>query len=529
MTKRLVLVDDLNIKLLISDFSDKESLLISNFSIEYEEEVAKEDREGGSYLELEVKTKYYVEVEGEYYSFKSGLARRVFHVLLESGIGLGQLNIKDSRDKTLPRELGYTIDPRLTEDFTLREDYQTPVVEAILEKRIGIIFVPTRGGKTEILINAVQNYQGNEDNRCKVTILVRKSTLAKNMSDRFEKRGFSSVGKFYDGNKEYYKDVLVCVINSVYNLVAKSEKGLKLRRDDANMHDRLLKTDILIVDEIQDGSAEMFQSVISYMFKTNRPEISVACSGTPYMRELDIHSNIRDMNITQLFGSVIKRVSDEYLIKKNYKARGNVIWMNYEMFPSEFKTRAYYLIYKKFIEENFSRNSLAATCAGHILGNGKSCLILVNRISHGKMVLSLLSKYGHGKRMVFTSAEQTCELSGNKVVPASIADPIKEFNDGRIDLLIGTNILNVGVDFPNCQWLILLAGEGNDNDILNKQRTSRVLCPQINDNNGYIIDFIDRHHSTTMKHSRSRRLLYESANYNQYADPEVLLEFLNRK
>lgn len=524
-----IIVDDLYVKLLIKDFKDRESLIIDQFTIPYEEEIEILDNDG-NYVETEVlqKIKYYVFSDKEYYVFHAGLARRVFTVLVDLGISVDMMNIQDYRHKTLPRKLSYKLDTRVTEDMSLRDDYQTPVVQTILEKRRGIIFVPTRGGKTEMLINAVQNYQAWENPKCKVTILVRKSTLAKNMGDRFKKRGFESVGYFGDGMKEYYKDVLVCIINSAHNLIKKKETDVRLRKEDQRMYDRITGTDVLLIDEIQDAAADMFQYVTHHIQHNNFPDLLIACSGTPYMKEVDPHSNIHDMNIIQHFGSVIIKVNDEYLIAKGYKARGNVVWMNYPMEPNSFKLRQYYLVYKKFITGNFARNALAANCVGQIIAKDKQVLVLVNRIPHGKTFLSLLGKFGNHKKYVFTSAELTLELGGQTPKPSTIKDPIKDFNEGKIDVLIGTNILNVGIDFPNCQWLVLLAGEGYDNDILNKQRTSRVLCPQVHDNNGYIIDFIDRHNPITMKHSRSRRVLYESANYNQFADPQKVFEFLNR-
>lgn len=522
------------IKIRVEDFKsyisgledNQKAFLIKGMSIDYEEEVEVEDASTGEITYEEVtKTQDYVFVEGEDLWFYSGLFPQIYRFLKGNGL---TIEVEDSRDKTKPRKFEPIIFTQLAEGFALRDDYQTPVVEAILEKRRGIIFVPTRGGKTEILICSVQNFMDYRKEATYVTIIVRKSPLADNMYDRFELRGYDSVGKFYGGRKDYHTQVMVCVVNSVNNLLKKAEKGT-LRRKDKHMYERIMKTNYLIVDEIQDGSAEMFQYSIKRIFEVSFPDLAIACSGTPFMVEENPDSNIRDLNIQQLFGSVIKRVNDEYLIKKNYKARGNVIWLGYRMPYPKSVPRKYDGVYRVFITNNMARNFKAVDCVKLITSYRQRCLILVNRIPHGKLFLGLLKEISGTKRCVFSSSEETYELKGSSVKRVNIDDVVRDFNAGEIDVLIGTNIYNVGVDFPGLNWMIVLAGEGYTNDILNRQRTSRVLSPKRGDNNGYIIDFVDHVHRTTMKHSRSRKDLYSLSNYNQFASEDKIEEFLKRR
>ena len=489
-------------------------VLITGMSVKYLEEVEVENPNTGETTFEEVtKIQNYVFEDSEGVWFYSGIFPQVYRFLVSTDI---KPEVLDERDKTKPRKFEPILFTQLSEGFSLRNDYQTPVVEAILEHRRGIVFVPTRGGKTEMLICAVQNFMDYRKEQTYVTVIVRKSPLADNMYDRFEFRGYSSVGKFYGGRKDFHTQIMVCVVNSVY------------RRKDKQLYDRLAKTNFLIVDEIQDGSADMFQYSIKRMFDINFPDLAIACSGTPFVSEQDPNSHIRDLNIQQLFGSVIKRVDDEYLIRKGYKARGNVIWLGYKMNHPKSVPRMYDRVYRLFITNNMARNYKAASAVKLITSHDQSVLVLVNRIPHGKLFLELLSQISDTKRCVFCSADETYELRGKKLHKARIDDPVFEFTSGKIDVLIGTNIYNVGVDFPGIKWLVILAGEGSENDILNRQRTSRVLSPHQGDNNGYIIDFVDSTHKTTMKHSRSRNQLYELSNYIQHTDENKIEEFLKR-
>jgi len=508
--------------------NDKVYLLQELFTITFEEmEDIVDERTGDVSTIRCTKKKIYLTTSDEVLWVYSGLLHYLNKYLIEMGYTQDQLTYRDFRVKTKSKELTYPIFDWITDTLRLRPDYQTPVVETILQKRRGIIFVPTRGGKTEMLICAVQNYLDNENSRGKVTIIVRKSPLADNMFDRFRLRGFESVGKLYGGRADYYCDILVCVVNSVFNVLKKEESG-RLRRKDLVLFNRITSTDFLIVDEIQDGSADMFQYSLFRMMDINYPDIAVACSGTPYMNESNPSEHVRDMNIQQVFGQVIKRISDEYLIEQGYKSRGNVIWLAYKMEYPKFTMSNYTAIYKTFIVANFARNFRAVECISLIVSFNKRCLVLVNRINHGKIILDMLKNIPYNKRCVFSSAEETWELKYGKSSRTSISDVVSEFNSGGIDVLIGTNIYNVGVDFPGCKWMVLLSGEGFENDILNKQRTSRVLSPDKKDNNGYIVDFVDQLNPVTMKHSRSRKDIYENSRYNQFSDPSVLTDFLNR-
>jgi len=524
-----VFLDDIFIRFNQEEASTFLPYLASYFSATYEdEETTYNELTEEEEVVTVMKTKYYMfSKDNEIYIY-SGLKNRFFHFLKEVVPADMQVEVIDNRTNTRPLvDLGYEVSATLLEGITLREDYQLPVVKSILQTRRGIVFIPTRGGKTEILISAVRHYREYENPEGLVTVIVKKNTLATNFHKRFLKRGFHSAGKFYDGNKDFYSDILCCVVNSVYNVLKKEEEGNLTSRKDKEMFERIKNTDFFIVDEVQDATSEMFQYSFKRIMALKYPDLIISVSGTPFSDEFSPHSNIRDLNVIQLFGSVFAKVNDEFLIQKHYKARGNVFWMNYGT-DGNSTFGAYHKVYKKVIVDNLHRNMKAFSCAKMLLENDISVLVLVNRIEHGKNFLKLFA--GMKKNVVFTSSQEDFKLVGNQCRKVTDLSPVDDFNEGRIDALIGTNILNVGVDFPNCQFLIVLSGEGMDNDILNRQRTSRILCPNtVFNNNGYIIDFFDKYNTITEKHSYSRQELYSSSNYHQHFDDLDFIKAVNSK
>lgn len=524
-----VILEDIFIKFKKEEALEILPYLSSYFSISYEEdETIFNEKTQSEELVSVMKIKHYMFYRDGYLLIYSGLKNRFFHFLKKVIPDKFELEIVDNRTNTRYIDsLGYEVSESILEGITLREDYQLPVVKQILKNRRGIVFIPTRGGKTEILISAVKHYKKFENPNGNITVIVKKEKLATNFHNRFVKRGFDSAGKFYDGNKDYYSDVLCCVVNSVYNVLKKEEEGNLISRKDKQMFERIKNTDFFIVDEVQDASSEMFQYVFKRMMKLNYPDLLISVSGTPFSDEYSPHSNIRDLNVIQLFGSVFAKVNDEYLIQKKYKARGNVFWMNYGSDGSSVMG-AYHKIYKKLIVDNVYRNLKAYSCIELLMERNLPVLVLVNRIEHGKNFLKLFSN--SKKNVVFTSSKENYKLFGKNCRKVEDISPVDDFNEGNIDVLIGTNILNVGVDFPNCQFLVVLSGEGMDNDILNRQRTSRILCPNsIFNNNGYIIDFFDQHNKITRNHSFSRQELYNSSNYNQFFEDKDFLELLKIK
>ncbi|WP_265328406.1 DEAD/DEAH box helicase, partial [Acinetobacter baumannii] len=80
---------------------------------------------------------------------------------------------------------------------------------------------------------------------------------------------------------------------------------------------------------------------------------------------------------------------------------------------------------------------------------------------------------------------------------------LTELANKDIDVLIGTTILDVGVDVP-AVGLIILAGGGKA-EVALRQRIGRGLrAKKFGPNVAFIVDFTDQHNSTLKSHARQR-------------------------
>ena len=81
---------------------------------------------------------------------------------------------------------------------------------------------------------------------------------------------------------------------------------------------------------------------------------------------------------------------------------------------------------------------------------------------------------------------------------------MKKLESGEINVLIGTNILDVGVDVPSIGMVILAAG--GKAEVQLRQRIGRGLRRKKTGKNiTYIIDFQDSFNQHLLKHAKTRQ------------------------
>ena len=429
---------------------------------------------------------------------------------------INPFDIKDQRIKSKELNLEYRVDPKCIEGITLRDDYQVPVVETVLRKRKGIIHIPTRGGKTEVMLGIIASYLQKEKPKAKITFIAKDNNLVSNFCGRLEKRGFTDYSVLNASGCDPNVSILCCVVNSFYNKVIKSEEVGEIEK-------RLLDTDVLLLDECHNLPGNMFHSSFIELCKVHHPSIVACFSGTPFINHIEPYTHPRDVLLIGLTNGIIYNLDNQYLIDNKYKAQANVVWLEPKTKSSSYEYKSYSKVYENFITNNMYRNIMACEAIEKIVSNGFRCLVLVDRIEHGETILKLLSNCGGGVKFKSgTSGIKVMEDGMMVELKANNYDIVEDFNKDNFSVLIGTSIFNTGTDFPGCNWLVLLSGGGGDNDILNMQRTSRVLCFCGYDNNGYIVDFIDSSHKYTSSQSRNRNKFYKRNGYNIKFGSEAL-------
>lgn len=220
----------------------------------------------------------------------------------------------------------------------------------------------------------------------------------------------------------------------------------------------------------------------------------LALTATPFMKDSE-EANLRLMAVT---GTIGIKVSEKDLID-----RGILATPYFKILPSKtpngvIRGSAWQAAYERGIVKNVGRNMQIVTEISNARRYGLTAMVLVQRTAHGDILKKLLEGVGLKVDFIYGADEQTERQAA-----------LNRLGAGKIDVLIGTTILDVGVDVPSV-GLIVLAGGGKA-EVAQRQRIGRGLRAKKNGPNVcYIVDFEDAWNNHTGSHSRERRRIIES-------------------
>lgn len=220
----------------------------------------------------------------------------------------------------------------------------------------------------------------------------------------------------------------------------------------------------------------------------------LSLTATPFMRA-DAESNMRLMAVS---GGVAIRVTEKQLIDLGILATPIFNIVPTQRPSKLFRGSPYVKAYEFGIVNHEWRNKrIVAECI-RMARYGLTSMILVQRVLHGELIMSTLKRAG--LKGLFINGEH--EQEEREVA-------LKKLGTGEINVLIGTNILDVGVDVPSV-GCIILAGGGKA-EVANRQRIGRGLrAKKSGPNICFVLDFADEHNSHLQKHAIQRKEIITS-------------------
>lgn len=251
----------------------------------------------------------------------------------------------------------------------------------------------------------------------------------------------------------------------------------------------LLKSfEFVIAEEAHEAGGNSYFDLMQACSNAN---YRLALTATPFMRD-DAESNMRLMGVS---GGVGIRVSEKQLIDLGILATPIFQISRTEKPPKLFRSTSYQRAYEIGVVSNDWRNKrMIAECI-RMSRYGLTTMILVQRRSHGERLLELLNKV----RMKAEFINGDDDADGRKRALAKLGT-------GEIQVLIGTNILDVGVDVPSVGCIIL--GGGGKAEVANRQRIGRGLrAKKTGPNICFILDFMDEHNQHLQEHAFQRRAI----------------------
>lgn len=249
--------------------------------------------------------------------------------------------------------------------------------------------------------------------------------------------------------------------------------------------------EVVIGEEAHEAGGASYYEILRHC---KNATIRIALTATPFMRS----SAEDNMRLMAAFGPVLIDVPEDLLIARGILARPYFRFVNCKPHPklrqsSPFE-RAYTLGYidNEFMHAEILKDAMMAKLYR------LPVLTLVARKKHGENLVENAKKAG--LKAVFLKGEDNLKDRKQK---------LRDLSSGEIDMVVGTNILDVGVDVPAI-GLVQLAG-GMKAEVALRQRIGRGLRAKKGMTNvAFIADYSSNVNSYLRDHARQRENIVRS-------------------
>lgn len=337
-------------------------------------------------------------------------------------------------------------------------EHQIRALQAMVNTNTGIIVAPTSAGKSSIM-SAYINLT-----KLPTLILVNKVMLGSQLRDDFVKAGIDC--GLCSGKGIIPGKCMVSTIQSVKKL------------------GDLTKFKCLLIDESHNSSASQFQDFL----KQFGCALKFGFSASP-ARTGDYLGYAK---IRQFIGSPIIKIESKELLENNVMAKPHIYLVKNICKEDDYFD--YATAYTEEIVNGERRNRIVKDIVD-VYKSG--VLIVVNIVEHGEILQNLIPG------SMFISGDTPLDVR---------QDAIKDFDDGKLPVLIGTTILQEGISITHMKAMILACGGKSNVAVLQKiGRSLRFKEDEKTDVDFY--DFVDTAKFLS-KHSKMRVGLYKKAGYN---------------
>ena len=384
------------------------------------------------------------------------------------------------------------------DDFCISEEkqaraYQVETINKVMSNKIqdvpftrGIIHIATNGGKTVIAEGILkQLYSQLLEKNGYFLFVTHSKEIARQARKSIQQDLRIPVGFIGDGQWDV-KPVTIAIVTTLY------------RRMKDNKDEWLeLKNKVLgfIADETHHASSDSWYSVFSELPNAS---IRLGLTGT-----IDESKPVQEMKLYACTGSVINKVSNDFLIQHGYSAKPRCIL--FKVTSPELGDMDYIDAYQYGIVENRERNQYIYDICEKETSAGNKVLILVEHLEHGDEIEEALKPLNqhYNRQVYFTNGQLSSDLR---------EELLDKMRGGQLDVLISSNILDEGIDISGINAVIYARGMKSMRKIL--QGIGRGLRLKKDNNVLRFYDFIDDTHMTLLRHSMDRYKTLKSEKFD---------------
>lgn len=401
----------------------------------------------------------------------------------------------------LPEPLG-PVRPNINAfGYTDDYDYQPEAVDLLVERGAMIAQIATGGGKSNICCMAVGRIKRN------TLFITTRGSLMYQMKDTLQASidyraahgepdmAGVKVGVIGDGIWEPKK----ITVAMVQTLAAKLKDpnphdSPATRRQQYLFQERvkllLSKFELVILEEAHEASGDSYYNILN---QCKNAHYRLALTATPNMKD----STEDNMRLTAVSGSVAIKVTEKMLIDRGILAKPYFKYIRNPKPAKLYRTSTWRRAYKLGITDCPLRNKLVVDEALKMVSYGLNVLILVTQTAHGDALTKTLSK---SARVAFLKGE---------VDQQKRMKYLSQLGQGKLDILVGTNVLDVGIDVPSIGGIILAGGYKAEVSL--RQRIGRGLRKKkTGPNVAFVVDFADEWNEHLKEHAYQRRSVVES-------------------
>lgn len=374
-----------------------------------------------------------------------------------------------------------------------RYDYQLDTMHKLLRHGQMIAQLATGGGKSRVAQICTARI-----NR-PTLFLTTRSVLMYQMARKFKAMG-KKVAILGDGSLQVSNEVTCAMVQTVASWLEEPKEHVSIdpegharqvaRRN--KMIEVLSRFEFVILEEAHEVSSESFFTIMNFC---KNAHYRLALTATPFMKD-DEEANMRLMAVA---GSIGIQVTEATLIERGILAKPYFKYVTLpEKPPKLFKSSPWARAYELGIIEHERRNKITVVECMRAQRYGMTAMVLVQRKEHGRRLAEMMNR--NGLKAVFIRGE-----NDQRERDAALA----QLGNREIDVMIGTTILDVGVDVP-AVGMIVLAGGGKA-EVSLRQRIGRGLREKkVGPNVAFIVDFQDAHNDHLRKHYLQRRSIVEA-------------------
>lgn len=416
--------------------------------------------------------------------FKIGLLPSIVKTL--EGYGLKDLEIIDLRP-TLPK-----IDKPITQigRFKLRPE-QVAAVNSILHNKvnstpfhIGVLDYTVNAGKCLIMAATYLSFKRN----LKTLLITNDADWLRQAQEEFKEYLPGEDITFIQGRtKKPWTQFNIGMIQSL-------SRNMKFYQAE------MAKVDMVLVDEADQAGSKQYQNVISHLFNTR---VRIGLSGTIYMSKL-AKDKVKNMTLKSFFGDILSQFTLKESIKKGYST--NVVvkmietqkWLQ-TVDPECICGNSYREVYDRCITSNpFAIQPVVDRVKKNLKLGRYPLLIVTKFVKHCKVLCEVL------KRSLDRSLNIACVHV--KTPNKERKRIMKDFRDGKIQILISTTIIARGKNFPLLKAMI------NAGSMKAQEKTIQFLGRLVRTHESKTKAYLDDIHYPGKyldNHGRSRRRYYQ--------------------